>query len=322
MISLDLIVCTYDNAALLDRTLAAMAAQQVSAGVDWRVLVVDNNCTDRMPEVVETYRRSGALPLRCVREPRQGLTPARLCGVHNPEGDWIAFVDDDCLLSYDWVEQAARFAVGHPEGGAFGGQVVLEWETDPPPYAATRRYAFAGKQYGETAHRRPWIAGAGMVVRRAALARCGWVDEQLLEDRIGRQSVSGGDMEIALRIAAAHEVWYNPACRLRHIIPAHRMTRQYLRRITFGLGASRHHTTALTWKGSYPAWLAYSTLFSLGFAASGIVEVLRELVRDPSGTDLPLALSPVRGWWAACWQMLRMDPARRHRLLGGARRTP
>ena len=311
-ISIDLVICTYDNAALLDRTLDAISRQRVSPDVRWQVLVVDNNCTDRTPEVVGRYLESGEIPLRRVHEPRQGLTPARLRGVESTGADWIAFVDDDCLLAEDWVEQAARFAAGNPECGAFGGQIILEWEADPPPYVASRRYAYAGKYHGDTAHRRPWIAGAGMVVRRAALAGCGWIDGQFLEDRIGKRPVSGGDMEIALRIAARYEVWYNPACKLRHVIPAHRMTRQYLERITFGLGASRHNAMALTWKGTYPAWLAYSVIYLLGFGGLG---ALRSI------PDLPLAFSPVRGWWAAMGEMVRMDPVVRRRLLGCAR-TP
>lgn len=316
--SIDLVICTYNNAALLDRTLAAITRQRVPSGVSWQVLVVDNNCTDETPAVVEKHRQTGGIPVRSVREPRQGLTPARVCGVRNTDGEWIAFVDDDCLLAEDWVAQAIRFAAEHPECGAFGGQVVLDWETDPPPYALCRRYAFAGKNHGETAHRRPWLAGAGMVVRRAALEDCGWTDRQFLEDRIGNRPVSGGDMEIGLRIAARHEAWYNPACKLQHIIPARRLTRQYLRRITFGLGASRHNAMALTWKGSYPAWLAYSVLFSLGLGALGIFQFIGEAVRHRSGADLPMALTPVRGWWAAMWAMLRMDPAARRQLLGCA----
>ncbi len=318
MTAIDLVVCTYNNAALLDRTLTALSAQRVSSVVRWQVLVVDNNCTDETPEVVERHLRSGGIPLRVVREPEQGLTPTRLCGVRNTGGEWIAFVDDDCLLAEDWVEEAAHFAAGHPLCGAFGGQIVLDWETAPPPYASNRRYAYAGKSHGETAHRRPWIAGAGMVVRRAALEDCGWIDRQFLEDRTGKRPVSGGDMEIALRIAARSEVWYNPTCRLRHVIPERRMTRQYLRSITFGLGASRHNAMALTWKGSYPAWLAFSVLYSVGFGASGLLQAIRE-------AEASLALSPVRGWWAAIGDMLRMDPAERRALLGCAvsrRRTP
>ena len=159
--SLDLVICTYDNAALLDRTLDAMSRLRVPAEVECRVLVVENHCTDETPDVVERWMRSFPLPLRMVREPRQGLTPARPRGVLSTSGEWIAFVDDDCLLAEDWVEQAARFAAAHPECGAFGGRVVPEWEAEPPPYVLDHRYAYAAKEHGDTAHRRKWLAGAG-----------------------------------------------------------------------------------------------------------------------------------------------------------------
>lgn len=317
-LSLDLVVCTYDNAALLERTLEAMSRLRVPPGVRCGVLVVDNNCTDGTPEVAARWARSLAVPLRIVREPRQGLTPARLRGVLETNGEWIAFVDDDCLLAEDWVEQAARFVAEHPECGAFGGRVVPEWETEPPPYVLAHRYAYAAKEHGDTSHRRPWLAGAGMVVRRTALEACGWTGRQFLQDRTGGRLVSGGDVEIGLRIAAAHEVWYAPAMTLTHVVPARRMTRPYLRRITRGLGASRHHAAALAWTDSYPAWLLWSAAGSLGILAMGARQLARGLLRPGAGMDARLAFSPLGGWWAAMGEMLRMDPGERRALLGCA----
>lgn len=314
MTSIDLVICTYDNAALLERTLEAVSRLRIPPGVRCGVLVVDNNCTDGTPEVVDRWAASFPLPLRRVREPVQGLTPARLRGVTETDGEWIAFVDDDCLLAEDWVEQAARFAAEHPACGAFGGRVVPEWETEPPPYVLAHRYAYAAKEHGDTPHRRPWLAGAGMVVRRAALTACGWTDRQHLQDRVGGRLVSGGDVEIGMRIAAGHEVWYVPQCTLRHVIPARRMTRPYLRRITRGLGASRHHAAALAWTRSYPAWLLWSLAGSLGFLAMGV----RRALRPAGGFDPALAFSPLLGWWAAMGEMLRMDAGERRALLGCA----
>ncbi|HYI07984.1 MAG TPA: glycosyltransferase [Thermoanaerobaculia bacterium] len=295
---LDLVICTYDNARLLDATLASVGAQKDLSGIG-EVVVVDNNCTDDTREVVARYARAGVVPVRVVAETRQGLTPARVRGVTSTSAPWIAFVDDDCLLADDWAGQAVRFAAEHPECGAFGGRVTLEWEVPPPRYVLRHRYAYAGKQHGEVAHRRPWLAGIGMVVRREALERSGWIDEQFLDDRIGRRLVSGGDMEIALRLAAGHELWYNPACRLRHVIPARRMTREYLKRMQAGLGASRHNAEALRWRGSYRTWFLYSVIASIGVAVLGI--------------------PALRGWWSAMWGMYKMDPSVRRRLVGCAR---
>jgi glycosyltransferase involved in cell wall biosynthesis len=314
--SIDLVICTYNNVALLDATLDAVSHQRVPEGVDWQVLVVDNNCTDRTREVLERHLSACRIPLRAVVETRQGLTHARVCGVKNTTGEWVAFVDDDCLLAEDWVGQAARFAQGHAECGAFGGQIIPRWEAPPPPYVLSRRYAYASKYHGETPHRRPWLAGAGLVVRREALMSCGWLNRQYLEDRTGDSLVSGGDMEIALRVGSKYELWYNPACKLQHVIPARRMSRQYVRRITRSLGASRHDAEALQWGGSYAGWLLYSAAFSLGFGARGAVEFARDAFN--SGFDFKTAFSPAAGWWTAMWSMLRMDSTERRELLGCA----
>jgi glycosyltransferase involved in cell wall biosynthesis len=294
---LDLVVCTYDSARLLNGTLASIRAQRDVSQLG-EVVVVDNNCTDDTRDVVARHAREAGVAMRVVAEGVQGLTAARVRGVRSTAAPWIAFVDDDCLLDEDWVEQAVRFAVQHPECGAFGGKVTLEWEVPPPAFVLKHRYAWAGKQHGEVAHRRPWLAGIGMVLRREALARSGWIDEQFLEDRIGRELVSGGDMEISLRIGAAYELWYNPACRLRHVIPARRMTREYLKRMQFGLGASRHNAEALRWRGSYRTWLPYS------LAAMPAVAML--------------GIPALRGWWSAVRAMSGMEPSRRRRLIGCA----
>lgn len=294
---LDVVVCTYDNARLLDGTLASIRAQSDVSALG-EVVVVDNNCTDDTREVVARHARDFPVPMRVVAEPAQGLTPARLRGVTSTAAPWIAFVDDDCLLAGDWVAEAARFAAAHPQCGAFGGEVTPEWEVTPPPFVLEHRYAYAGKRHGASAHRRPWLAGAGMVVRREALARSGWLDEQFLDDRIGRRLVSGGDMELSLRLGAAHELWYAPACRLRHVIPARRMTREYLRRMRIGLGASRHNAEALRWRGSYVTWLLYSIL-ALPVVAT-------------------LGMPVLRGWCSAMAAMSTMEPSVRRRLVGSA----
>lgn len=320
-ISLDIVICTYNNAAMLERALAAIARQKVSPHVKWQVLVVNNNCTDETPEVVERCSRAGRFSIRMVYEREQGLTPARVCGVKNTAGEWVAFVDDDCLLEENWIEAAACFASGHPACGAFGGQIILQWEQSPPPYVLNFPYAYAGAYHGEAAKRRQWLAGAGMVVRRAALASTGWIEKQFLADRTGGRLISGGDVEIPMRIAARYEVWYNPACKLRHIIPPRRASRAYLRRVVYGLGASRHNSSALAWRGSYPAWCLYAAMCSVGFWGMGVRQLVLEIAGRRSGVDLGVAFSPLLGWWAAMWRMMWMDSTERRQLIGCAAKT-
>lgn len=322
-LTLDLIVCTYDNAALLERTLAAIAAQEAPDDVAWRVTVVDNNCTDDTPGVVARHAAAFPVPLERIAEGRQGLHHARARGVRHTDGDWIAFVDDDCLLAPDWVAAAARFARERPDCGGFGGAVVLDFfEAPAPAYARNRPWAYAGKGHGDQPHRRATLAGIGMVLRRDALLETGWLENPLLEDRTGSVLVSGGDVEMSLRVGARHPLWHNPACRVRHLIPARRLTRPYVRRIARGLGASRHHALALQWRGTAARWRLYSALYGVGMGLAALGEAAREVARDGRGADIPAAFAPARGWVAAMGDLARMAPERRRALLGAVSASP
>lgn len=317
--SLDLVICTYNNAALLDRTLAAIAQQKVSPDAEWRVLVVDNNCTDHTQEIIKEYQALNRIPrLSVVVETKQGLTAARHCGVRATTGDWIAFVDDDCFLAEDWVEQGLRFAAAHPDCGAFGGQVILDWETPPAKYVLKYGYSFA-QQKGKTPQKKNCLVGAGMVLNRTALVRTGWVDRPLIQDRIGNQLISGGDAEMALRIyGAGYELWYTPDCKLNHFIPTKRTSQKYLVDINYGLGTSQVLGDSLLWKGSYKAWLLAAAWDAAKASQRILVQSLRSALGRMSRAEVEINRSVVRGKWAGIKRVMRMKHEERRELLGRA----
>lgn len=317
--TLDVVICTYDNARLLDRALAALSAQEAPAEARWSVLVVDNNCTDDTAAVVDRHREGGAVPgLRRVPEPEQGLTPARLRGVRETDGDWIAFVDDDCLLAPDWVRRATAFAASHPASGAFGGRVVLDWEEEPPGWMRRYGYAFAEQDRGETARPVTYLVGAGLVVRRAALDASGWTRRQYLGDRVGRRLVSGGDMEITLRLhGAGHALWYSPDLVLRHVVPPARTSLRYLLAMQYGLGKSQQHVDALRWSGSYAGWVRAS-LGALAWETARVAaQGARSLARRRAATEVRLAWRFLLGRWAG-WGGMVFGGPRGRALLGQA----
>jgi glycosyltransferase involved in cell wall biosynthesis len=318
--TLDVVICTYNNADMLDAALTALAAQQPIGRAGWNCLVVNNNCTDHTTAVVQKHAATGLIPgLRSVHEPEQGLTPARLCGVRSSTSPWIAFVDDDCLLGADWIAQALRFADSHAAIGAFGGRVVLDWAVEPPPYVRAYGYAFAEQDHGATEKPVPFLAGAGLVVSRAALLACRWVDGPLLEDRVGARLVSGGDVEIVLRIAGVgYELWYVPQCQLRHQIPARRTTLRYLIDINRGLGVSQALADALVWQDSGVRWM--------GISARKVARDFRSLAgvavavarRRRAAPELLIQGSFKLGQIQGLLRILRMSPTRRRGLMGRA----
>lgn len=317
-VTLAVVVCTYNNATSLDRTLEALRGQRVGPYVDWRIVVVNNNCTDDTDAVVDRHAVLSPVPLTTVREPEQGLTPARLRGVKITTEDWIAFVDDDCLPADDWIQNAADFALEKPDCGGFGGEVVLDWERPPPEFVLRYGWAFAQQEHGSEPTPLQCLAGAGFVLRRAALERTGWVERQFLADRIGDKLISGGDVEMALRLGADHELWYAPGLRLRHRIPARRATLRYLTDVTYGLGSSKLLGDSMLWSGSYRRWLVTSLLASREWAGAALRYAFRGAIGRGGRADVLINVSFLRGWLAGIWRLLRMASATRRALLGCA----
>ena len=70
MIDVTVAICTWNRAALLDKTLERLAEVRVPAGLTWEVVVVDNHSTDGTAAVLA--RHAGRLPLVPLTELKQG----------------------------------------------------------------------------------------------------------------------------------------------------------------------------------------------------------------------------------------------------------
>jgi starch synthase len=322
-VRLDIVICTFNNAPVLARTLDSLAGQEVADPVEWSVLVVDNASTDSTAEVVETFRRSGRVPrIGRVYESRQGLVSARIRGVRETSAPWIAFVDDDCLLDTMWLAGAASFVRSHPSCGGFGGIVRLKFEAAPDAYVRRYGYSFAEQEHGDREQPREWLVGAGMVLSREALYRSGWICRQYLGDRQGRALLSGGDMEMVLRIrSAGYDLWYTPSCLIHHSIPPRRTSVAYLTRINFGLGVSQTWCDFLSWPGSYRQYLAATVRSIAGNCRHALRQAAGTVLGKRRIADFRITSSFARGRIAGLIQVARLDPSRRLEVQGCAR-TP
>jgi glycosyltransferase involved in cell wall biosynthesis len=315
-VAIEVIICTYNRAANLQDVLTGLSVQRIDQGIEWSVLVVDNASTDCTADVVEAYRARQALPgLRRVLEREQGLTPARRRGAQETSAPWIAFVDDDNLLEPGWLQAVTKAIRSHPQAGAIGGRVVLDWEQPPPDFIRRFGFCFAEQEPGDTACEMESLVGAGMVVRREALIECGWLERPFLADRTGKRLLSGGDVEIAQRIrGAGYPLWFTPEAVLRHRLPSSRATFRYLLRMSYGLGQSEALVSALGWPGDWPAWLRAARRRSIRAAAHALLKSEGVVM---ASTSLSFVAGFARGV-AAC---MAMAPEARKALLGSAAPT-
>ena len=101
------IVAVYNGEKYIGRCLHSILDQSVAVE---EVIVVDDGSTDKTADIVQSYAKDHP----CVRLFRhgenRGLFAARLTGVLEAMGEYLAFVDADDGVGYDWFRVLYRAA--------------------------------------------------------------------------------------------------------------------------------------------------------------------------------------------------------------------
>lgn len=95
----------------------------------FEVIVVDDGSTEPLEKVVGPFQNR--FPLTLIRQPNSGPAAARNAGAARARGEFLAFTDDDCEPSPDWLKALAGWFAENPDR-ALGGRTV---PIDPGPYS-------------------------------------------------------------------------------------------------------------------------------------------------------------------------------------------
>lgn len=269
--SLTVVVPTHNpRPEFLPGLFRALAAQTLPSG-RWELVVVDNASSPALaPDFSPLHARH--VPTRLVREPRPGLTHARLAGFAAADAELVLLLDDDNLPAPDLLERALAFATENPRVGVFGGKIRPIHATPPPPWFASTGITLGCRDLGDAPLRvvppvseypRSAPIGAGMVLRAAVARRYAEhvaAQPTVISDRRGSSLSSGGDCEIVLvALAAGWETAYVPELLVEHLIPASRLEPAYLCRLNHDSTRSwvtlLHRFSLNPWPPVHPATL-------------------------------------------------------------------
>lgn len=141
--NITVILCTYNRCKSLATALSSVAVSTLPKPIEWEVLVVDNNSTDRTREVVEDYCRLYPGRFHYLFEPRPGKSNALQAGIKNAQGNILAFMDDDVTVEATWLQNLTASLHDGQWAGA-GGRILPERTFSPPPWIPLQdRYALA-----------------------------------------------------------------------------------------------------------------------------------------------------------------------------------
>jgi len=242
-LSITTAICTWNRSKSLSATLISLQQLKIPPGIDWEVLIVNNNSTDDTDEVIEQFADS--LPIRLLHESRQGVSNARNCAVTAAKGDYILWTDDDAIVDSNWLVAYVNAIRMWPNAALFGGPIKLKLEGTPPPWLAEMLCdeSFASVYGYRDLSKIPinlttkWASipyGPNFCIRtreqqnfryKPHLGRC-------KNQRIGGEEV---DVVRAMLDWGA-EGWWVPDAIVHHVVTRDKQTQNYLRRYFIGLG--------------------------------------------------------------------------------------
>jgi glycosyltransferase involved in cell wall biosynthesis len=123
--TVSIIICTRNRAESLRQTLESVGHAAVPNGWNVELLVIDNGSTDRTRDVVER----ALIPLmsiRCVSEPKAGLSHARNRGIREALGEVLLWLDDDIRVPAKWLELMCRPILDNTADAGAGGVTFPE----------------------------------------------------------------------------------------------------------------------------------------------------------------------------------------------------
>ena len=243
-----MILCTFNPRPDLIRWALQSIERQTLPPEEFEFVIVDNGSSP--PLDAEELSAGMQLHFRIIREPRPGLTQARIAGIHATSAPLAVFVDDDNYLDADYLEQALEIAAEFPFVGCFGGKTRAVFENAVPRWKHHLLGYLGVRDYGPqaiTSNQRCWgkwePIGAGLVCRRdVALAFERWVLEIPDAARLGHSGSGLMAGEDTLLAQSAYRLGYScsyrPTLKLSHWMKASRLRSLVLARTLAGHGRS------------------------------------------------------------------------------------
>jgi glucosyl-dolichyl phosphate glucuronosyltransferase len=292
-----IVIPTYNRARLLGPTLESVKRLRVPERAAIEVVVIDNNCTDNTPRVVEEAARDSDFPIRRILETQQGLCHGRNRGLKEARYQHLVYLDDDIEVAEDWLPGYFE-AIEQLDADCVVGPVFPKFEREPPDFLTERVLDSVTSTYSrrgdcmnllprEVAHEVP---GCNFGIRKSVALDTGGFNNNL--DRIGVGLLAGGDWEFGLRlVAAGRQVVYQPRCAIRHIITADKLSRRNLRKRWAGLGATERTLQKPSDSLSLSPWIRHFRRVVRLFAASVVYRL-----RGDIGVAFQRELEARRRW--------------------------
>lgn len=266
-----IIICTYNRAAYLKDALLSLVTAPGGEPKAVEIVVVDNNCTDATQEVINTIAATSPIPIRTVKELRQGLSYARNLGAKTAQGRFVAYMDDDQIADSSYVATLLRHCRS-TSAACFGGKIrFLDYEQAPAWLRLQTRYIGqldCGDEPIRISKDTRKLKGGNFVIRRDVLEFIGGFDPNL--GAKGSSFFAGEEDAVQNELLRrGYSIFYYPDLVQWNRYTADQRNKSYWRRRIFQHGRSKYRLQPELWTGrrtilGAPGWLYVSLARRLG----------------------------------------------------------
>lgn len=240
-ILISVIVCTYNREHYIERNLDSLSRQSLSVE-NYEIIIINNNSTDNTGTICESFiNNQPELQFAYFNEQNQGHSYARNRGIKESKGEYLAFIDDDAFVDFDYVKNIVEFFSKNQKVAAIGGKIIPIYEDEEPKWMTKYLLPLvAGLDMGNSPKEFPGMQfpiGANMAYRTEIFKELGNFNTELGRKGTGLEGGDEKDMIYRLR-KAGKKVWYVPEVLVEHIIPAKRTQSEYIKGQAIGVGKS------------------------------------------------------------------------------------
>ncbi|MDD5255212.1 MAG: glycosyltransferase family 2 protein [Candidatus Omnitrophica bacterium] len=237
---ISIIICTYNRCAILKKALASLRDLQPVTGQDHEIIVVDNNSQDDTRQATEALIPQFGGKLRYVFEPRLGVSAARNKGIKESVGDIVAFIDDDCVVTEDWLMQLYD-TLQRRNADMVGGKILPLFPDDAPAWARQEgiKDKFSLLDRGDEEFRvlslKDELYGGNLAVRKSGLLEIGGFDVHF--GSVGASMLFGDEKEVVCRfLMLGKTVYYQPKAVVYHQVRKDKLSKAFCLRKAFADG--------------------------------------------------------------------------------------
>ena len=235
MVKISVIVPTLNQSAKLKQCLSHLSWLSFDPDL-FEVLVVDNGSTDDTKDVSLSFQGK-TKNLRYLFCESPGLMAARHMGCDEVKGEFLCYLDDDSLVTKDWLKGISE-SFADQDVAMVGGPCIPEYEIEPPYWV---EYFWSETEHGKIntvlslvdfGNQKLFIPpgfvyGCNYSIRKKIFLGFGGTNPDYFPEKYN-QFIGDGESGLARKIArSGRKAVYDPRVKIHHLIPQSRLTIEY-----------------------------------------------------------------------------------------------